>query len=170
MAIIRGDWDKFKELQDRLNQLSQIVAPGSPDGKKLVDLIGEAFKKELADEFKQSRDPYGNPWKPLARQRNRARDRKARERRIKQGKPLRGDKVLVDTGRMSRSVAVRGEPGAVRIILPTSYASFHQYGAADLPRRQMLPELDTGGLGSRWSMAAEKAVARFLERMMGKKL
>ena len=162
MPVLRGDFSAFHELQRRLGEVT--AAGGASLKREALDVVGAAFMKELTDEFLRSHDPYGNPWAPLKKQRNRLRDRRARARRAKAGKPLRADKPLVDTGRMRGSAAFRVEENGVRMVIPTSYASFHQDGTGRIPRRQMLPAANTGGLGQRWSAAAEKAIRAVLNK------
>lgn len=139
----------FKDLQRQLDAAAR--------GRFLPELakrIGVAFEKQVADQFRQSRDPYGKPWKPV--ERNRGRDRRARAKRARAGKPARADKPLIDTGRMRGSVTHRVSGTSVRILIPVEYASYHQDGTRRIARRQMLPELETGGLGPRWTLAALK--------------
>jgi phage gpG-like protein len=161
MALVRGDFASLKELQRRLTALKNLGGggDGGEPGRVLRDRLGVALMKEVADEFRASRDPYGNPWKPLAKQRERARDKNAKAARIRAGKPLRKDKILVDTGRMRASVVFRPDPLGLRVIIPVEYASYHQEGTGRMPRRQIVPDGDTGGLGARWTMAAIKAAS-----------
>ena len=35
-----------------------------------------------------------------------------------------------------------------------------------IPRRQMVPEMDTGGLGPRWTRAFERAIRRYLQSLL----
>jgi phage gpG-like protein len=178
-----------------------------PPKNHLVDLVGAALLKQVADEFRQSRDPYGKAWAPVKR--TREKDRLAREKRAAEGKAAKADKPLVDSGRMRGSVSFKaGSSDLVRIFIPVDYASYHQQGtnptkthtrkggvlafdpktnrfiskrrkrtegmesvgvrffksynrmAGAIKRRQMLPEEDTGGLGSIWTTAIAKVCKR----------
>lgn len=135
------------------------------DAPKLVPLLAQrvvaTLMKEVADEFRESRDPYGNPWAPVVR--NRGRDRRARAGRQRRGLGARSDKPLIDTGRMRASVSARAEGSHVRISIPVSYASYHQYGTRTIQRRQILPEDRTGGLGPRWSRAVDREAVKLLK-------
>lgn len=129
--------------------------------------VAAGLMKEVGDEFRQSRDPYGKPWAPVVR--NRLRDRRARARRIAKGKPILADKPLIDTGRMRASVIARVIGNEVRVAIPVEYASYHQYGTRTIARRQMLPEADTGGLGPRWTMVLNRESIAVLNKALGGK-
>jgi phage virion morphogenesis protein len=186
------------ELRDRIAGLRDPAFRA-----KLSQLLGEEARTQVADSFREERDPYGNKWAPLARPR--ARDKKGTI-----------GKILQDTGRMAASVAVAPAPNGFRIDIPVKYAPVHQYGAtikphqrgsgiiiqdargrivgkrglaralkrgslkgiksrrfhayrhggAVIPRRQMLPEKDTGGLGPIWSAAFIAVTNRAVERQL----
>jgi phage gpG-like protein len=162
MAVIARDLGAFTDLKRRL----EAAARGGflPE---LAARIGAAFVKQVADEFRESRDPYGNPWAPVVR--NRARDRRAKASRAKRGLPARADKPLIDTGRLRGSAVARVSGTEVRIALPVEYASYHQQGTRRMVRRQILPEGDTGGLGPYWTMAANKESAAVMLKHLGRK-
>lgn len=152
----------LEAIQRRLTAASQ--------GKFLPELgkrVSAALMKEVADEFRQSRDPYGQPWKAVHR--NRGRDRRARARRAAKGLAPRADKPLIDTGRMRASVIARVVGSEVRVAIPVEYASYHQKGTRTIPRRQMLPESDTGGLGHRWTQAINREAIAVLNKSLGDK-
>jgi phage gpG-like protein len=152
MAVIARNLGAFTNFQERLD----AVARGRfmPE---LATALGVAFIKQVADQFRGSRDPYGKPWAPVFR--NRLRDRRARASRAKAGKAPRADKPLIDTGRLRASPVARVTGSDVRIDLPVEYASYHQYGTARMVRRQILPEAETGGLGPYWTAAANREAA-----------
>lgn len=147
MGLVVRNLANFEQFRQKVAEAPYLLP-------KLAKRIGAAFVKQVGDEFRESRDPYGNAWAPV--QRNRLRDRRARARRASAGKPPKADKPLIDTGRLRGSVVARSEGDEVRVALPVSYASYHQYGTRTIKRRQILPESDTGGLGARWSAAASK--------------
>jgi len=141
--------------------------------------MGATAMKLVADEFRASKDPYGNPWAPLKR---------------RKGKPL------IDTGRMRSAVVAQPSGTTIRIVIGTNYAAYHQHGArahgrrggaipqnrrgefmskrkaaiaggrrqkvaifgpythTGIPRRQMLPEVETGGLGPVWYAAFRRDI------------
>jgi ParB-like chromosome segregation protein Spo0J len=168
MAGVRGDFAALEQLQKRMQGVRDLAGPGeSQQKRKTLDLVGAAFVKEVADEFKDSRDPYGKAWAPLARQRSRARDVRARKKRMAKGLPVRKDKVLVDTGRMRASVTFRRMESGLRVIIPVSYASYHQDGGHRIPQRMMVPD-PAKGLGARWTMAAKVALGRAMKQIFGR--
>jgi hypothetical protein len=162
MAVVRGDWGALADLQQRIREVT------NPRFREEVAhrLAGTAIKM-LADEFRQSRDPYGNPWKPVFR--NRARDRRARGRRAAAGRPARSDKPLIDTGRLRAAATASGvdtsSGSTVRISIPVEYASYHQDGTRHMARRQIVPDA-AGGLGPIWGDAFRKEIEKKLREAM----
>lgn len=126
--------------------------------------VGAAILKEIADEFRQSRNPYGVAWAPVFR--NRRRDRVARARRAKAGKPVKADKPLIDSGRLRASPVARMVGTNVHVALPVDYASYHQLGTKRIQRRQILPEDETGGLGTLWTLAITRESNAVMEKML----
>lgn len=123
--------------------------------------MAAAITKQLADEYRESRDPYGNAWKPVFRRRRK--DRLARQRAYKRaslaGKSLATvrDLPLVDSGRMrALSIAHEVSSTGVRVIIPVAYASYHQEGTRHIARRQIVPDDKTGGLGPIWTAALNR--------------
>lgn len=160
MGVTIHNLASLKSFERRLEAASQ--------GRFLPELgrrVSAAFMKEVADEFRESRDPYGNAWAPV--ERNRRKDRRARARRAARGLAIRSDKPLIDTGRMRGSVIARMVGSAVRVAIPVEYASFHQYGTRFIKRRQILPEVNTGGLGPRWTMALNREASAVLNKALG---
>lgn len=158
MAALRGDYVALEDLQRRIREVT------NPRFREEVAhrLAGTAIKL-LADEFRQSRDPYGNAWKPVFR--NRARDRRARGRRASAGKAPRGDRPLIDTGRLRAAATASGADTSsgsqVRITIPVEYASYQQDGTRRIARRQIVPDA-AGGLGPIWGDAFRKEIERKL--------
>lgn len=174
MGVTVKNVSAFKDLQRRLTAVTRSSAMTDELGKR----VGAALVKQVADEFRESRDPYGKPWAPLKTER--ARNVKANARAAKKGKPPRAGKPLIDTGRMRASVTALVSGGDVRVVIPTKYASYHQDGVSHrvpsaragekiIPRRQMLPEADTGGLGDRWTLAVNKEAMAVLQKHFGGK-
>ena len=160
MPIIRRNFEAFEDFKERLDEAARgELLP------KIAKRVGAAFIKQVADEFRESRDPYGNPWAPVFR--DRPRDRRARASRVRRGLAVRADKPLIDTGRLRASPVAIINGTQVRIVMPVDYASYHQYGTRKMVRRQMLPEEDTGGLGDRWSMAVNTEVAKVMLEHFG---
>jgi phage gpG-like protein len=155
----------FNDLKRRVTAVAHSSAMLDELGKR----TGAALMKQVSDEFRESRDPYGKAWAPVVR--DRGRDRRARAKRTAAGKKPKADKPLIDTGRMRASVTAKVTGSDVRIVIPVNYASYHQDpkpGSHNV-RRQMLPEADTGGLGDRWRMAINKEAAAVLQKHFGGK-
>lgn len=165
------------ELRDRIAGLRDAAFRA-----RLAQNLGEEARTQVANGFREERDPYGNAWDPLK---------------------YRTGKILQKSGRMRAAVAVQQTTNGFRADIPVKYAPPHQYGAlvkahrraggilvqdargrfvskaklarqlkrgnargistrrfhafdhggGAIPRRQMLPEKDTGGLGPIWSAA-----------------
>lgn len=159
MPLVVKNLKAFEEFRSRITELPYLVP-------RLANRLGVALVKEVGNQFRESRDPYGNAWAPVVR--DRRRDRRARARRAKKGLAAKADKPLIDTGRMRASVTFRVEGDSVRVAIPVEYASYHQYGTRTIQRRQILPEANTGGLGPRWSMIAARESAALLNEHFGK--
>jgi phage gpG-like protein len=171
---VRGDFSGLDDLRARLSELASGAAR-----KGMVRVLAEEAVKQLDDEFRQSRDPYGRPWAPLT---------------SRVGKPL------LDTGTHLRSgLAPKLSASGFTISTPFKGAAVHQYGAVirpvkakalafrvrgvptasrkrgkagtvfaqqvTIPRRQYMPE---GDIGPIWGGAFERAADSFLRRHMGR--
>lgn len=157
---------------------------------EVSQVLAATALKETMDGFRQSRDPYGNPWAPL---------------RSRKGKPL------LKTGRMRASThPIRVGPDGFGIQISAVYAIVHQTGGhvaphsrirgfesyqdpktgrylrkttkrklvyvtrvsrqtfgngITIPQRMMVPETDKG-LGSIWGAAFTKAATRVVQRRL----
>lgn len=99
---LSGDFAKLAALRARLR------AAQSPDMMAgVARVVGEAARTQLALGFRQSVNPYGEPWAPLRR---------------RKGKPL------LDTGRLRNSFTYAATADGLRIGTNTKYAPYHQYG------------------------------------------
>lgn len=143
MSALRGDFGALADLQRRIQEVKSPAFSAAVARR----LTGTAIKL-LADEFRGSRDPYGRPWKPL---------------KYRVGKPL------LDTGRL-RAAAVgqqanQASGALVRVVIPVSYASYHQDGTRRIPRRQIVPDR-AGGLGPIWTAAFRKEIELAFKQAM----
>lgn len=98
--------------------------------------MGEALKEAIDQTFELQRDPYGRPWAPLSEKTLIARARKTR-----------ANKILIVSAMLKNSFAYRVERGARRVkIAPGGpaavYASTHQFGRGNIPKRQMVPDAE----------------------------
>jgi phage gpG-like protein len=128
--------------------------------------LGQTAVAQAQLGVRQGRDPYGTPWAPLT---------------SREGRPLR------QTGNnIQRSWTAGGEtPDSFKFGSRFKYLATHQYGATirpvrarglrfkiagqfvfarqvTIPRRQLVPEQDTGGLGKRWTSAFDRTIKRFM--------
>ena len=163
MALVAKDPQAMPRLQ---RAVKALAAAGLTDA--LAKRLGATALKLLSDQFKRSVNPYGETWAPVFR--DRKKDRRARARRAKAGKPVLADRPLVDTGRLRAAATGKASndssKAVVRVVIPVEYASYHQSGTRFVKRRQMVPEASTGGLGPIWSKAFEREAEKLiLERM-----
>ena len=156
-----------KQLQNAVRGLA-----GS-DRAVLQKRIGQAAVAQAQLGVRQGRDPYGKAWAPLT---------------SRVGQPLRR------TGNnIQRSWTASGEtPDSFKFGSRFKYLATHQYRAVivpkkakrlrfkteatgsrfvyaqkvTIPRRQLVPEADTGGLGVKWLGAFKRVVRRFLEERL----
>lgn len=165
MALVRADFGRLEDLRKRA---AEVASAGFRE--QLAQRLGVTAVKLLADEFRESKDPYGRGWLPVYR--NRLRERRARARALKQGnwqRAQRRDKPLVDTGRLrAAATAPAHVSGAlVTVSIPVDYASYHQEGTRHIVRRQIVPDA-AGGLGPIWEEAFRKETERaVIETMKG---
>jgi phage gpG-like protein len=163
VALVRGDFARLEDLRRRVGDLA------TPDfQQEIIRRLATTATKLLADEFRDSKDPYGRPWAPVFR--NRAKDRRARARQAARGRGPRSDKPLEDTGRLRAatigSVSVEGH--GFRVSIPVEYASYHQYGTRWIKQRQIVPMTETGGIGPIWTEAFNAEVDRAVrEKLAG---
>jgi phage gpG-like protein len=165
MSGVTGNFQGLAALE---GALARLISPQAR--ADTARSMGLAAMKQLSDEFRESRDPYGNKWAPL---------------RLRRGRPL------LDTGRLRASAALSPLPNGFAITMTAGYASTHQSGKRDIrpvrakmlswkmrgstrryfakrvsiPRRQMLPEAATGGLGPYWSRALGDAALEQIRRI-----
>jgi phage gpG-like protein len=125
MAGVRGD---FAGLSALISAVGFAQAPAFR--AQLAQGMGVAAMKQLADEFQQSRDPYGKPWAPL---------------KLRRGKPL------LATGRLRASAALLPRPGGFEIVMSAEYARTHQEGRSNIrPVRAKLLSWKVRGSGKRY--------------------
>lgn len=158
MALVRADYGRLDELRRRA---ALVASPAFTE--EVTRRLAATATKLLADEFRNSRDPYGRPWKPVFR--NRIRDRRARARGGARAR--KADKPLRDTGRlMAAAIAAPQASGTtVRVLIPVEYASYHQEGTSRIAQRQIVPDA-AGGLGPIWTQAFERETKAAYDEVM----
>ncbi len=188
MSGISGDFRGLWKLIDSVDKLAR----GDTTAALAQELAAEA-RKQVADEFREERDPYGNPWAPLN-------SRKGR--------------ILRDTGYMAGHVGTAPSRDGFRLSFLAPYAIVHQNGAHvgprprkggaiptnkagkfiskrqarrnktstrvklfgahssrgfDVPRRALLPTRTLGGLGPIWTPAFARVTRKLVSRSLGVK-
>jgi hypothetical protein len=158
MGVTARGISNLQRFQRRLETIPQALP-------KVAERVGVALVKEVMDEFRQSRDPYGTPWAPVVR--NRRRDRAAKNRRIARGLAVKADKPLLDTGGLRASTGFAVVGTGVRVFLSKDYASYHDKPGprSRIKRRQILPS--PGKLPEKWERAVEKESTRGLSEHFG---
>ena len=162
---VTGDMNGLRDLANKIRQLTS-----SGFKTEVSKALGATAWAQTLEGFRDSRDPYGQPWKPLK---------------------LRAGKPLIDTGQMRQSVSMEPTSNGFRLRIGVKHAKTHQYGAeitpkrarmlswktaskryfakrVRIPRRQMFPERSTGGLGPIWTAAFNKTASGLLRRHLGK--
>ncbi len=166
MSAVTGDFAAVAKLVQSFKALAGEGTEAALYKHNLFKQCAEGARHALDDEFIYSRDPYGNPWKPLS---------------MRVGKPL------VDTGRLASSWTYRVTAKGFSIETNVAYAATHQYGAvilpvvakrlawqvrgskrwhfsmkSTIPKRQMIPQSDTGGIGDTWQRAINDEAEAFM--------
>jgi phage gpG-like protein len=169
MGGVSGDFAKLSRLQAKVKALAT-----SDTRVRFANVMGAEALAQVQLGFRESRNPYGEPWPELG---------------------LRaGGKPLLDTGRLRSSFSYRARPAGFTIGTNFIGAAVHQYGATirpkrakflrfrgkihgrkrrftewifarevTIPQRMMVPE---GRLGPIWSKALQETGKRFISRLM----
>jgi len=132
-------WDKAR-LESEIRSLRGLESGAFVP--RLAQLIAAGGVKLTMDTFRSQRNPYGEPWAPLKRERTR--DKRARLRREAKGLKSRGQKILLRTKVMRNSTAAIASGHAGGVGIPVGYAAAHQYGTHVIPQRQILPSAEKG--------------------------
>ncbi|HDM78818.1 MAG TPA: phage virion morphogenesis protein [Deltaproteobacteria bacterium] len=122
-----------KGLEGVQRMLSRLQA-GFSDLTPVMREIGEELLANWQQEWREEKDPYGEPWKPLKA------STLARRRKGKGFGPVA--KILRDTGRLQNSFVVEANKDRVTIGTNVFYAPFHQFGTKYIPQRRLLPDAD----------------------------
>ena len=170
---VTGDFQGLGRLRGQAAYLSTTGARGD-----LCRVLAEQADKLIKDEFRDSRDPYGKPWKPLT---------------SRVGKPLADT-----TTHLLSTLGPRSSPDGFTVTTAFIGAAVHQYGATirpvrakalafktrgapmksnkrgklsatvfaqevTIPQRQYMPEGDVGPI---WRPALERAADDFVRSVM----
>lgn len=107
--------DVLEEMQERLRDMSPVLA-----------VVGDDLKTFVDDRFDTATDPTGKAWVPLAA-------KTIARRRQNTVNPL------VDSTLLRTSINYRATPRTLTLGANTPYAGSHQFGTATIPRRAFLP-------------------------------
>jgi phage gpG-like protein len=136
--VITGDFAKLEQLAKQMRGLDSARFR-----KEAARLVGNAAKRELIAQFREGTDPYQKRWAPLKR----------------------GDvEPLIGTEKLLKSYKAKPTPNGFRLQTAVPIAGFHQDGTKKMPRRQMVPEQSTGGVGPLWAVAMNKAMELVLKK------
>ena len=113
MSVRLDDAEARALLGDLLARLGDLSRPMAAIGQHLVTEADLAFRRE--------RDPWGEPWEPLAAS-------TLRQRRSGRRRGARAARVLQDTGRLRSSLAYRADASGVSVGTNVRYARIHQLG------------------------------------------
>jgi phage virion morphogenesis protein len=122
-----------REVTGGLEALRRNIADLTPAMKG----IGQTIVTDADLCFRQESDPWGQQWKALAA---------STIRRRRKGPSSGRDKILRDTGRLSKSINYRATSKSVTVGTNVIYSAIHQYGGkagrnrrVTIPRRAFLP-------------------------------
>lgn len=144
------------QLQDFRNRLAAV---GSESFRVDTNAtIGLALERITLKEFQESRDPYGNAWKPVGRL----------SKRLSRGRqgPRRRGTPLIKTGALRASHVSGATANGVRVGFADPVAIFHQKGTPTIDKRQILPEASTGGLPIAWVNEIRRVHAACVKRRL----
>jgi hypothetical protein len=134
-----GDISQMGKLEERIADLASVPS-------RAARAVASGLALEIEEEFADGRDPYGDPWAPLA------------PATIDKG---RFPPPLTDTAAMRKSVAVRPMVGAGVAITVDHPAQVHQTGwsgkSGTGPARPVLP---SRAMPPAWEEIIEAAVTK----------
>lgn len=169
---------KAKALVDAFGQLAGA-------GKiKLQKQIGETAIAQAALGIRQSVNPYGDPFAPLTSRTGIPLRRTGNniQRSWTSGQETPTSFVFGNRFKYLAThqygAVIKAKPGSVlrfsveNAPRKTKSGRFRSAGSrvvyalkVTIPRRQMVPEMDTGGLGPRWTRAFERTIRAYLKKL-----
>ena len=183
---VSGDLRALSRLAERVapERIRATVLP------KVAQRMAATAVELLGDEFDKSRDPYGNAWQPLKYRKGKPLLKTARMARSRTAQAS-GPNVKVtitagyakyhqDGATVPARSNIRGrtlwhDPRTGRLVkrrtrlklVVETKAKPATFGEFKIPRRQMLPDPSTGGLGPIWSAALRKDADDVLRKALG---
>ena len=160
-----------KQLSENFKNLA------GKDLKSLQVKLGQSAVGLAQAGVRAGTDPYGNPWKPI-------------DTRFRTGQPLRATGNNIQKSWTAKAAS---QGRSFNFGSRFQYIATHQYGATiravnskymrivtpnmilyyrtvRIPRRQLVPEMDTGGLGPKWTKAFSRVVQRHMIKLFLKSL
>lgn len=171
------------------NLRRSLLTLASPQRVELQKLLGQDAIREAQTGIRTQRDPYGKPFAPLTSRTGQALRRTGNN--IQRGwvsKQETPDEFVfgsrfaylgphqygaVITAKNGKVLRFRLEGGG-QPVYQAGRRGVRQVGTTGrivyarrvvIPRRQMVPEKDTGGLGSRWFRSFSRVVERYMLRL-----
>ena len=132
---------KIKIDSRQINEALESLQKKTNDMNSVLDEIGQYIESEIALNFRDASDSYGNAWKEL---------------KYRVGKPLN------DTGRLRNSITHNVSGNSVEIGTNVEYAGKHQTGENRIPARPFLPT-EERGLPDEWAQEVVDIIASYLK-------
>lgn len=182
---ITGNINGMKELADKIRVLTSAGFK-----TELAQVLGAAAVFQVAYEFRSSKDPYGNRWEPLRYRKGKPLLKTGRMSTAVTTSPTaNGFRLRIATvyapvhqygGHVAPHSRIKPQvmwhnPKTGRLVARTtkltlvheSTSKHRTYGKGiTIPRRQMLPEADTGKLGPIWTKAFNVEAASLIRRRL----
>jgi phage gpG-like protein len=130
---VAGNADADAKLAGLIEKVTKI-ASGDLD-RKVIKALSEAAVSEVKKGFRESRDPYGTPWRAL---------------KYRKGRPL------LDKGRMRNSFAAQISELSFRVGTNDKRAPWHQFGTGGRKQASTRIQATRGGRFIRRSQAKAK--------------
>lgn len=163
---VTGDFKKLAALGAAIREI------GRPEFRRdMAKALGAAALTELSNQFRAGKDPYGNPWKPpKQRDGNPLLDTRRLEASFSSQPIAKGFEIETQVG-----YAITHQEG--RTIVPkkskwlrwkTRDGRWHAAKKVTIPKRQMVPEARTGGLGN-WGQVLNTEADALMRKVVGQK-
>lgn len=159
---------------------------------ELSQVLSVEALHQVEEGFMGERDPYGRPWAPLKH--GRGRGSRAAARLLRDSGRMYNSRAVMPTAggfRLSLTAAYAAVHQYGATIPPRLHTNWHNprtgafvgrntklklvhviksigFKPTVIPRRQMVPEKDTGGLGPIWLAAFNQVADSLMRRRMGK--
>lgn len=172
MAGVRGDFEELQRLIGKLRGVRTGLMPTLRQG-----LAAEAHSL-IVRGFDAREDPYGTPWKPSLRAQMEGSRTLSDTERLRNSFDVQptatGIEVTTDTKyaathqygaviRPVRAKALRFRGLVMRAKRARAEGAWITVQKVEIPRRQMVPDRATGGLGRPWTKAFNEAAEDIID-------